>query len=73
MTFTNGERKMATYHLTTPLTEEVVRKLYVRDIVFLNGTIFGIRDLTQIRIFDHKDGSSGLPSGSGLHSYRSKP
>ena len=48
------EKKMATYTLTTPLTEEVVRKLYVRDTVILNGTIFGIRDLTQIRIFDHK-------------------
>ncbi|OGP50347.1 MAG: fumarate hydrolyase, partial [Deltaproteobacteria bacterium RBG_13_51_10] len=35
-------------------TEEVVRKLHVRDSVILNGTIFGIRDLTQIRIFDHK-------------------
>jgi len=45
---------MATYTLTTPLTEEVVRKLQVRDSVILNGTIFGIRDLTQIRIFDHK-------------------
>jgi len=45
---------MATYTLTTPLTEEVVRKLHVRDSVILNGTIFGIRDLTQIRIFDHK-------------------
>ena len=45
---------MATYTLTTPLTEEVTRKLVVRDTVILNGTIFGIRDLTQIRIFDHK-------------------
>ena len=43
---------MATYTLTTPLTEEAVRKLRVRDIVTLNGTIFGIRDLTQIYIFD---------------------
>ena len=43
---------MATYTLTTPLTEESVRKLRVRDIVTLNGTIFGIRDLTQIHIFD---------------------
>ena len=43
---------MATYTLTTPLTEEAVRKLRVRDIVTLNGTIFGIRDLTQIHIFD---------------------
>ncbi len=45
---------MAAYTLQTPLTEEVVRKLRVRDTVILNGTIFGIRDLTQIRIFDQK-------------------
>lgn len=45
---------MATYTLTTPLTEEAVRKLHVRDTVVLDGTIFGIRDLTQIRIFDQK-------------------
>lgn len=43
---------MATYHLTTPLTEEVVRKLRVRDLVYLNGSIFGIRDLNLIHIFD---------------------
>ncbi len=46
---------MATYTLTTPLTEEVVRKLEVRDMVILNGTIFGIRDLTLIHIFDRKN------------------
>jgi L(+)-tartrate dehydratase beta subunit len=46
---------MATYNLTTPLTEDVVRKLRVRDIVFLNGTLFGIRDLTLIHIFDKKN------------------
>lgn len=45
---------MSIYTFTTPLTEEMVRKLRVRDSVILNGTIFGIRDLTQIRIFDHK-------------------
>jgi L(+)-tartrate dehydratase beta subunit len=46
---------MATYLLNTPLTEEVVRKLRVRDMVTLNGTIFGIRDLTLIHIFDRKN------------------
>lgn len=45
---------MTIHVFTTPLTEETVRKLRVRDSVILNGTIFGIRDLTQIRIFDHK-------------------
>lgn len=46
---------MASYILTTPLTEDGVRKLRVRDSVILNGTIFGIRDLTLIHIFDHKN------------------
>jgi L(+)-tartrate dehydratase beta subunit len=46
---------MATYTLNTPLTEEAVRKLKVRDTILLNGTIFGIRDLTLIHIFDKKN------------------
>jgi L(+)-tartrate dehydratase beta subunit len=46
---------MATYTLNTPLTEDVVRKLKVRDMVTINGTIFGIRDLTLIHIFDRKN------------------
>lgn len=40
------------YHLTTPLSEEDVRKLEIHDIVYLNGRIYGIRDATQRRIFD---------------------
>jgi len=44
---------MAHYKLNTPLTEDVVRKLKVRDTVTVDGHIFGIRDATQIRIFDH--------------------
>ena len=46
---------MATYHLTTPLSEEAVRKLKVRDLVYLDGSIFGIRDLNLIHIFDKKN------------------
>ena len=38
--------------LTTPLTEEVIRKLQLEDTVYINGHIYGIRDATQIRIFD---------------------
>jgi L(+)-tartrate dehydratase beta subunit len=49
------EKKMATYHLTTPLTEEAVRKLKVRDMVYLDGSIFGIRDLNLIHMFDKKN------------------
>jgi L(+)-tartrate dehydratase beta subunit len=44
---------MAQYKLTTPLTEADVRQLRLEDTVTIDGTIFGIRDATQIRIFDH--------------------
>lgn len=44
---------MAHHRLTTPLTEDVVRALRLEDTVSVDGTIFGIRDATQIRIFDH--------------------
>jgi L(+)-tartrate dehydratase beta subunit len=44
---------MAHYKLTTPLTEADVRQLRLEDTVTIDGTIFGIRDATQIRIFDH--------------------
>jgi L(+)-tartrate dehydratase beta subunit len=44
---------MAHHQLQTPLTEEAVRALKLEDTVTIQGTIFGIRDATQIRIFDH--------------------
>lgn len=43
---------MAKHILQTPLTAEVVGKLQLEDTVRINGIIFGIRDATQIRIFD---------------------
>ena len=45
---------MAHHNLTTPLSEEAVRQLKVRDTVTVNGHIFGIRDATQIRMFDQE-------------------
>jgi L(+)-tartrate dehydratase beta subunit len=45
---------MAHYDLTTPLSESDVRRLNVRDTVTIQGHIFGIRDATQIRIFDQE-------------------
>jgi len=42
-----------THHvLTPPLTEAQVRALRVNDTVTLQGTLFGIRDATQIHMFD---------------------
>ncbi len=43
---------MAEHVLQPPLTEADVRKLALEDTVLIDGTIFGIRDATQIRIFD---------------------
>jgi L(+)-tartrate dehydratase beta subunit len=45
---------VAHYKLQTPLTEADVRKLKIEDTVTIDGHIFGIRDATQIRIFDEK-------------------
>lgn len=43
---------MATHHLTTPFSDEVIQGLNAGDIVYFSGTLFGIRDLTQIYMFD---------------------
>lgn len=43
---------MAHYDLAAPITEKQARKLRVNDTVTLNGALFGIRDATQIHMFD---------------------
>jgi L(+)-tartrate dehydratase beta subunit len=43
---------MAHYELSMPVTEAQVRKLRVNDTVTLQDTLFGIRDATQIHMFD---------------------
>ena len=43
---------MAHHKLTTPVTEAQVRALHVDDTVTLQGVLFGIRDATQIALFD---------------------
>jgi L(+)-tartrate dehydratase beta subunit len=45
---------MAKYHLQTPFSEQDVRQLHVGDVVYFDGTLFGIRDLTQIYMFDQQ-------------------
>jgi L(+)-tartrate dehydratase beta subunit len=44
---------MAEHRLTFPATEDEIRKLRAGDLVTVDGHIIGIRDRTQIRIFDH--------------------
>ncbi len=43
---------MAHHDFTMPVTEAQVRALRVNDTVTLNGTLYGIRDATQIHLFD---------------------
>ncbi|MCX5538010.1 fumarate hydratase C-terminal domain-containing protein [Paraburkholderia sp. CNPSo 3076] len=43
---------MAHYDLYTPVDESQIRKLRVNDTVTLHQTLFGIRDATQIHLFD---------------------
>ena len=40
------------YEFTTPLSEPDARKLRVNDTITLNGALYGIRDATQIHMFD---------------------
>jgi L(+)-tartrate dehydratase beta subunit len=44
---------MAHYEIHMPASEEQIRKLRVNDTVTLHDTLFGIRDATQIHMFDH--------------------
>jgi len=41
-----------THRLTSPFSEDVIRSLRIGDLVYFDGPLFGIRDLTQIHIFD---------------------
>jgi L(+)-tartrate dehydratase beta subunit len=50
----HGGETMAKYHLQTPFSEQDVRQLHVGDVVYFDGTLFGIRDLTQIYMFDQQ-------------------
>ncbi len=43
---------MAHFELACPIDEKQVRELRINDTVTLNGTLFGIRDATQIHMFD---------------------
>jgi len=44
---------MAHYYLPTPVSEADIQRLKINDTVTLQNTLFGIRDATQIHMFDH--------------------
>jgi L(+)-tartrate dehydratase beta subunit len=59
---------MAHHKLRTPLSEADIRNLQLEDTVSIDGTIFGIRDATQIRIFDqHVPPPADLTGAVCLH------
>ena len=43
---------MTHYNFNTPVGEAEIRALRVNDTVTLNATLYGIRDATQIHMFD---------------------
>ena len=45
---------MAHHEFDMPVTEQQVRQVRVNDTVTLNKTLYGIRDATQIHMFDHR-------------------
>lgn len=52
---------MATYHLSTPLTEEDMRKLNVGDVVYLSGNLFTARDMAHFKIRGLLEAEEPLP------------
>ena len=59
---------MAHHEITMPVTETQVRALAVDDTVTLHGALFGLRDATQIALFDHgrttRFDLAGMPSST---------
>ena len=52
---------MATYNLTTPLTEEDTRKLKAGDVVNLSGVIYTARDAAHKKLVDLIEAGEELP------------
>ncbi|MDY0232467.1 MAG: Fe-S-containing hydro-lyase [Sulfurimonas sp.] len=50
-----------TYHLTTPLNDEITSKLHSGDIVYISGTIYTARDAAHKRLVDLLDEGKELP------------
>ena len=52
---------MTVYKLTTPVTEEEIRKLKLNDIVYLTGTIVTARDFAHKKILEHEEMGKKIP------------
>ena len=54
---------MADVRMTFPTSEEEIRKLRAGDSVYVDGHVIGIRDRTQMRIFDEGQQAPDRPRG----------
>jgi fumarate hydratase subunit beta/L(+)-tartrate dehydratase beta subunit len=54
-----------TIQLSTPLTEEAMRKLRVNDVVTLSGTVFTARDMAHLKLRDLQEKGERLPENFG--------
>jgi len=65
---------MATYKLTTPITEEQIRRLKANDVVYVTGTIVTARDQAHKRALQfHKEGKKLPISLEGLAVFHCGP
>ena len=48
-------------HITTPITEEVTKKLHSGDYVYITGTIYVARDAAHKRMIEALDRGDQLP------------
>ncbi|MBC7129750.1 fumarate hydratase C-terminal domain-containing protein [Candidatus Bathyarchaeota archaeon] len=65
---------MATFHLKTPISENEIRKLSVKDILYLTGVIVTARDQAHKRILEHLSQGRSLPMNlEGLAIYHCGP
>ena len=59
---------MADHDLTCPVDDTAIRALRVNDMVTLQGPLYGIRDATQIAMFDHHRATRfDLRGGAVIH------
>jgi tartrate/fumarate subfamily iron-sulfur-dependent hydro-lyase beta chain len=54
-------RNVAEYRLRTPISEKAVRRLRVKDIVFITGEIFTARDAAHRRALEYHAAGRELP------------
>ena len=65
---------MAEYHLSTPISEEQVRKLKIGDILFVSGTVLSSRDAGHRRTLEYLNERKPLPVNfSGMALYHVGP